>query len=425
MVADPADAVIASWKRRADTQLSAGSPFSSACEQMEEKGIQFKVRVLTLPGHHELQSWEDKLAQFLSEYGFQVEIERGLPLGTASLPNFDDADVLIVLPLSSDIEAFCLEFAKERGGASRMLICVPEGHDRKLYCRRAREVYGVETIPLPVAELVASRECRFGVDVVRHCASNLMKKVVTTIRQLRIENTVVILVHGIWTRAMWQGVVKKTLEDAGLLALPTNYNKFDVLRFLLPFERFKAVPVRRVSAEVSEARNRFRDGHISILAHSFGTYITGKLLSDTDYRFDKIAFCGSVLRDDFDFASANSRFSTIINEIGCRDVWPAIAAKISWGYGATGSFGFNRGNYVTDRKHKDYGHSRFLNRDFCERFWVPFFLDGRHDDAGDVNANPSFLVWIIDHIFFAKTLFWGSLAFAVVWALWKVASLIL
>jgi hypothetical protein len=421
MTGDAAHALLASWKRTADTQLSAGSPFSSACEQMRAKGIRFNVRILTLGEQHELREWESKLTEFLSGYGFVVSIECGVSFAAAS--NFADDDVLIVFPLSGDIEVFCVEFAKEQSRASRMLVCVPDGDDGKYYCRLVRETYGVETVTLPVRKLVEGEECRFGVDIIRHCASNLMKKVTASIRQLRIENTVVVLVHGIRTRAMWQGEVRRALEGSGLVAIPTNYNKFDVLRFLLPFEKPKLVPVRKVEAEVRSARKRFPDGHISLLAHSFGTYISGKLLSSAEHKFDRIVLCGSVLRHDFDFASAEGRFSTIVNEIGCRDIWPALAATISRAYGPTGSFGFNRGNFVEDRKHAMYGHSHFLNREFCVRFWVPYFCDGRHDEAGDLGATPSRLVHFIDGMWFA-TIYWGCVVSLVALALWLLGSVL-
>jgi pimeloyl-ACP methyl ester carboxylesterase len=243
--------------------------------------------------------------------------------------------------------------------------------------------------------------------------------VTASIRQLRIENTVVILVHGIRTRAMWQGEVRNALEGCGLVAIPTNYNKFDILRFLLPLETPKLLPVRKVEAEVRSARKKFPDGHISLLAHSFGTYISGKLLSSGEHKFDRIVLCGSVLRSDFDFASAEGRFTTIVNEIGCRDIWPALAATISCAYGPTGSFGFNRGNFVKDRKHAKYGHSHFLNREFCLRFWLPYFSEGRHDEPGDVDATPSRVVRFIDGMWFA-TIFWVCVGSLVVLALWML-----
>jgi pimeloyl-ACP methyl ester carboxylesterase len=339
-----------------------------------------------------------------------------------SASGLDDVDVVIVLPLSNDTQVFCVEFAKKQSCASRMLVCIPEGDDGRLYCRSARETYGVATVKLPVRKLVQGEECRFGVDIIKHCADDLMKKVATSVRKLRIEKTVVVLIHGIRTRAVWQGQVRKALEDSGLVALPTNYNKLDVLRFMLPFKNLKLAPFRRVEADIISARKKFQDGHISLLAHSFGTYITGQLLSSEKYSFDRVVLCGSVLRSDFDFDSADSRFNTIVNEIGCRDIWPALAAKISRAYGPTGSFGFNRGNFVEDRKHAKSGHSHFLNREFCERFWIPYFCDGRRDDAGDVDATPSRLVRFVDGIWFT-ILLWGCAALLAALPLWWLISI--
>lgn len=415
MTGDAADDLLASWRRIANTQLSAGSRFSSACEQRQAKGISFRLCLLTPGEQHPLRDWEERLSQFLSEYLFEVAIERGVSFATTS--NLDDADIVIVFPLSNDVQVFCVEFAKVQSRASRMLICVPDGDDGKLYCRFARETYGVATVTVPVDKLVQGEECRFGVDVLRHCADYLMKKVATSVRKLRIENTVVILIHGIRTRAMWQGEVRNALESSGLVAIPTNYNKFDVVRFLLPFDNLKLVPFRRVDADIRSAKKKFQEGHISLLAHSFGTYITGKLLLSAEHTFDRIVLCGSVLRSDFDFDSADGKFSAIVNEIGCRDIWPALAARFSRVYGPTGSFGFNRGNFVKDRKHSQYGHSHFLNREFCERFWVPYFCDGNREEPGDIGATPTRFVRFIDGMWFTIIL-WVCLALLLALPLW-------
>jgi hypothetical protein len=422
MRAGATDALIASWKSVLNSYLSPGSLFSIAKEQMQAKKITFRVRILTPEETHPLRQWEAGLCKLLSEYGFEVSNERGVHLTSAS--GFDDIDVVIVLPLSGDLQVFCVEFAKVRSSASKMLICVPEADHGSLYCRSAREAYGVATVALPVHKLAQGKECRFGIDVVRHCADDLMKKVAATIRKLRIESTVVILIHGIRTRAMWQSDIKAALENSGLVALPTNYNKFDIVRFLLPFNKLRLAPLQKVEAEIRSAQRKFQDGQISVLAHSFGTYLTGNLLSSSEFSFDRIVFCGSVLRSDFDFDSARGRFKGIVNEIGCRDIWPALAARISRSYGPTGSFGFNRGNFVEDRKHAKYGHNHFLNREFCERFWIPYFCDGRRNDPGDVGAMPASFVRFVDGMWFT-ILMWGSAALLCAYPLWWLGHLAL
>jgi pimeloyl-ACP methyl ester carboxylesterase len=428
-----ADEIIAYWKRVSDQQFLAEGPFRKACEQKAQRGIRFRVHIVTAAGEHDLQNWQPRIVDFLSCYDFSTSLEEGVTYAAVSSSYFDDFDLIIVFPLSDEVQTLCAELAKQQSCASRLIVCVPEGDDGKLYSRLVREKYGVETVCLPRQQLLRNEQCRFGIDLVRHCANYLMNKVTTSLRQLRVQNTVVVMIHGIWTRALWQGEIRRVLEQAGLVAIPTSYKKFDILRFLLPFEFTKRKPVARVRAEIEAVRRRFSDGNVAIIAHSFGSYIFGKVLGEPEQRFDRVALCGSIIPGDFDFASAEGRFSEILNEVGSRDVWPTIAAKIAWGYGPTGSFGFNRGNYVRDRSHAGHRHNDFLNKDFCQRYWLPYFCDGIVVDTGDAAVHPSRCIRTIDSVpgSLAKLLFWGALGcgiafvlwYGVVWFLGAVASL--
>jgi hypothetical protein len=372
MPADPISELLSSWRRITDSQLmQEGSAFRQAREHRTERGIRFHVRFITPEPGHNLYEWELRLSELLSDYGFDVALEAGVTLSTLSDGYLGEADLLVVFPLSDDIKSYALEVARRPERASRMLVCIPDDEEGSIYCRLLREQYGVETVSLPREKLLQAQQCRFGIDLVRQCASRLMNAVTVNLRQLRVQNTIVIMIHGIRTRALWQGEVKQKLEASGLVAIPTNYNKFDAFRFLLPFTWSKSGTIRKVEDEIRSVQKKFPEGTIAILAHSFGTYIAGKLLGSADNRFFRIAFCGSVVPIEFDFAPVDERFSHILNEVGCRDIWPVVASKIGWGYGPTGSFGFNRGSFVRDRKHADYGHSSFLNGTFCEEFWVP------------------------------------------------------
>lgn len=399
-----ADSLITSWKTVADSQLAVSGPFLEARAQKDQKDIKFNVRIITLGGQHDLLPLEKKLATFLSEYGFNANIDQGVSASNLTKSYFDGTDIIIIFPLSDDIEAFCLELAKDH--ASRMIVCVPKGNDGKTYCRLIREKYGVETVTLLAHDSAQAGHCRCGIDLAKHCANYLMKKVNETIRQLRVQNTVVVLIHGIRTRALWQGPVRQALEKAGLVAIPTNYKKLDVLRFLLPFEFTKRSTLRRVENDVNAVKKKFPEADLAILAHSFGTFITGRLILNPEHKFNRIALCGSILPIEFNFAPAASRFSEIVNEVGCRDIWPAVAAKFGRRYGPTGSFGFNR-PFVRDRRHATFGHSSFLNAEFCNRFWVPYFCDG-HMEAGDTEAPPSFGVRAVDQVPTIRTIFWSA-----------------
>ncbi|CAH2402715.1 hypothetical protein MES5069_350017 [Mesorhizobium escarrei] len=59
-----------------------------------------------------------------------------------------------------------------------------------------------------------------------------------------------------------------------------------------------------------------------------------------------------------------------------QDSWPVFVAAITFGYGATGAYGFGRPD-VVDRWHNRLAHSDFVDEDFCRKYWVPFLSDGR------------------------------------------------
>ena len=56
--------------------------------------------------------------------------------------------------------------------------------------------------------------------------------------QLEVDASVhvVILIHGINTRAQWLGIVGPALQARGLVPAPAGYGVYGVLRFLLPFD---------------------------------------------------------------------------------------------------------------------------------------------------------------------------------------------
>ena len=73
------------------------------------------------------------------------------------------------------------------------------------------------------------------------------------------------------------------------------------------------------------------------------------------------------------------------------DIWPAMAAWVTWGYGSVGSYGFNNPT-VRTRWHEGLRHSDFLTPDFCKKYWVPFLRDGTIIKGSD---KPSRLPWTI------------------------------
>lgn len=229
---------------------------------------------------------------------------------------------------------------------------------------------------------------------------------------------VVILVHGIRTYASWEAMLQQEFSKVGVAVVPTNYGYLDLFRFLMPFKRYRKKAIDRVWTLVREARQDYPRARLSFLAHSFGTYVVAHILKrEFDFKAHRIVFCGSVVPFDFPFEQFRSRFSPpILNEVSARDPWPGFAKNLAFGYGAVGMRGFNRIG-IKDRWHKGFGHSRYLELDFCRKFWIPFFSQGTVVEGDAVPERAPF--WLmLTNLFLRKSVVAALVAFTLaVWFL--------
>jgi hypothetical protein len=76
------------------------------------------------------------------------------------------------------------------------------------------------------------------------------------------------------------------------------------------------------------------------------------------------------IRYDFEYISRKVH-GKLVNDAGARDMWPVLAKFGSWGYGPSGTFGFQSA-LIEDRFH-NYSHSDFFNQEFVRKFWLPIF----------------------------------------------------
>lgn len=192
-----------------------------------------------------------------------------------------------------------------------------------------------------------------------------------------VRTDVAILVHGIRDFGLWQDTVRTALEEAGFTVETTNYGRFNLIRFLLPMQWQRKYAIRAVAHQLRIVSHLHPGKRVSVIAHSFGTYVIACLLRDNfEIRFHRIIFCGSVLPFDFPFEKVLDKFERpLLNEVGTADIWPAIAESVTVGYGSAGSYGFNR-PLVHDRRHNGAAHGYFLEREFATKFWVPFLDRG-------------------------------------------------
>jgi Putative serine esterase (DUF676) len=187
---------------------------------------------------------------------------------------------------------------------------------------------------------------------------------------------IVVLVHGIRTHAAWaemvSDVIKKEMKAS---VLTIRFGFFDTLQFLSPFLTRK-VPIKKVLRELRDLRTQNPNARISVIAHSFGTYALYKLLVERDVTLYRVILCGSIIPEHFRRADFHGQLGEdpILNDCGSHDIWPILARSATWGYGATGTFGF--GTYGVIDRFNRFGHGDFFDLDFVKDYWVPFLERG-------------------------------------------------
>jgi hypothetical protein len=67
-----------------------------------------------------------------------------------------------------------------------------------------------------------------------------------------MKSPVVILIHGIRTRALWQDELRKSLQKDGFVVQPTNYGYWDVVRFLLPWQPLAGAVTNEITRQVRQ-----------------------------------------------------------------------------------------------------------------------------------------------------------------------------
>jgi len=188
-------------------------------------------------------------------------------------------------------------------------------------------------------------------------------------------NHYVIIVHGIRTQSEYQTKLANKLEEnPKIKAITLGYEFFDVIRFLTIGRNG---PINKITTDIRDVKTMDPSPEkISIIAHSFGTYIVSKILErNTDIDFHRIIFCGSIVPSTFRWDKYKGRFETpILNDCGMFDIWPVFAKFATWGYGPSGRFGF-KSNRVRDRFHR-FKHSDFFSVSFINDYWMPFIETG-------------------------------------------------
>ena len=170
---------------------------------------------------------------------------------------------------------------------------------------------------------------------------------------------------------------------------PTSFGDYGIVRFIAPFRWPRRAAIDRVANDIKLAVEHHKPDRVSVISRSFGTYVFLDLLENLkQLKFDRVIFCGSVIRDNVFFGDGLGRFEPpLLNEVGGLDWLPVIAKSAGWGYGAAGSVEINN-PLVETRWHMGLRHSDLLKAAFCRKFWLPFLLSGKVIPGGKAVPLP-------------------------------------
>lgn len=199
---------------------------------------------------------------------------------------------------------------------------------------------------------------------------------------------VVLSLHGIKTRGRWQKELAPILAEAGFTPEPLDYGNFLAIEMLLPYCRRKRI--EWYFREYTKLADKYSDRQISIIAHSFGTYLVARSLEKyiAHIKYDVIIFCGAIVRRDYPWHNihAGGHINQVLNQYGGKDLWATIVAYFVGDSGQSGRYGFqNAPACLTQSFHPEYRHSDYFHPRNFKDTWVPFL---RHSKLPSATTLP-------------------------------------
>lgn len=203
----------------------------------------------------------------------------------------------------------------------------------------------------------------------------------------RVGHSVVMSLHGIRTTGKWQKDLTPILSKSGFTPHPLDYGWFSERLMLIPFVRRRKVDWFR--GEYERALRENPGSSISIIAHSFGTYVVANALAKySQIKFDYAIFCGAIVPRGFDWSTVilkRQQVRRVLNDYGAQDIWAWLSEWCVPDAGPSGKLGFtdDAQGTVLQQLHAAFRHSdHFYHLNYLER-WVPFLkgVDPSHIPA--------------------------------------------
>ena len=128
---------------------------------------------------------------------------------------------------------------------------------------------------------------------------------------------------------------------------------------------------------------------ISVIAHSFGTYILTSYINGFDevlpVKFNSIILTGSIVNTNFDWNTCRgNKVARVRNEIAPNDQWVKWMPETKWLpldplFGKSGTEGFiNDSEILTQPKNDIFDHNNVIKKDVITQIWMPYLNANKH-----------------------------------------------
>lgn len=193
-------------------------------------------------------------------------------------------------------------------------------------------------------------------------------------------NGVLVTIPGILSNAKWNAKIAPIASSQKWIFAPFHYtpNSPD----LLINKKKRENVVEQFRDWIYELNSRYKYP-ISVIAHSFGTYIITSYIMGFDkflpVKLNSLIFTGSIITKDFDWNKIRGeKVGRIRNEIAPNDQWVKHMPKVKWLdkdplFGKSGVDGFNHDSEIlTETSNDIFDHNNVIKNDVIEKHWLPY-----------------------------------------------------
>jgi hypothetical protein len=184
-----------------------------------------------------------------------------------------------------------------------------------------------------------------------------------------------ITIHGIRSYGDWNSEVVHVASSNGWIVAPFTYGYVNMS--VLANKKEKARIVDEFRKHVDDVYHRYRCD-ISVIAHSFGTYVAAKYLLGFDEPpvcFDTIILTGSILNEELDIDQFEGRAYRVVNEVAPNDAAVPYAGPgklLNDLLGQSGARGFKSKSPRLDQRTCDvFTHTNVIRHDVVSQRWMP------------------------------------------------------